>query len=209
MQDAREQALARYRAGETDIAVEHKAKLTDAGEGLAASTIQMEAAREAVMQLGLIKPEAIPAFVSLMRGGMVEHPRSVTTAYRKEGEQLSRDEKKVAGIRANAFMSRQAFDELSDAGKAIPLTAHETTLLRAVFTENRFRRIAEPIPDSVAENFVGFKYDTLTNDCPFCRRVNGTIVQAAEVAVLPSSECVCPTANYTVGMSFDWLKNIT
>ena len=142
--------------------------------------------------------------------GMVEHPRSVATAYRKGGEQLSREEKKALGVRANAFMSRQAADELTDAGKARALTAHETTLLRAGFTENRFNRLHahDASPDSIMRYFDGFQYQTNATDCPFCKSVDGTVVQQEDAAILPSPECVCETANYSINRKIDWLKGI-
>jgi hypothetical protein len=207
--DARDEALARHRAGETDIQVERKSKLTEAGAGLTASNIKYEAAQEAVTRLGCLKPYAIPTIMSLMKDGMVEHPRAIATAYRKDGDQLSRDEKKALGIRANAFMSRRAFEELSEKGRANPLAAHETTLLRAMFAENRFNRLtSHGLPDDLARYVEGFKYDTLTRDCPFCSRVDGTVVPADEVAILPAADCQCETANYMISPKIDWLKNI-
>jgi len=207
--EAREEAITRYRAGEKDITVERKSKLTDAGVGLTAANIKTMAAEEAVTRLAYLKPEAVPAIVALMQDGMVEHPRAIATAYRKAGEQLSKAEKKVAGMRTNSFMSRQAFDDLSEEGKARPLAAHETTLLRAMFTENRFHRLnSHGVPEDLMKHLEGFKYDTLTRDCPFCGRVDGTVVQANDVAILPPSDCKCETANYMIGPHFDWLKGI-
>lgn len=209
-EDARREAMARYRAGETDILVERKSKLSsNEPVVLTDHNIKFESAKEAVGHLGLIKPEAIATIIGMMHS-MVEHPRSIATAYRKEGEQLSLDEKKAASIRANAFMSRQAFDDLTDKGKASPLTGHELTLLRAGFTENRFRhiRLHEDTPANITDYFIGFEYQTNSNDCPFCKRVAGTVIQPKEVAVLPSPECVCDTANYSINAKMDWLKNI-
>ncbi|WP_323810207.1 hypothetical protein [Sphingobium baderi] len=209
-EDAQREAMARYHAGETDIFVERKSKLAgDEPTTLTDQNIKFEAAKEAVEHLGLIKSGAIATIVGMMHG-LAEHPRAIATAYRKDGAQLSRDEKKAAHIRANAFMSRQAYEDLTDKGKANPLNGHELTLLRAGFTENRYRRIRlhDETPDNIKDYFVGFEYQTHSSDCPFCKRVDGTIVQNAEVAILPSPDCVCETANYFVSAKMDWLKNI-
>lgn len=176
---------------------------------LTAANIKYEAAQEAVSHLGYLKPDAVQTIVSMMTGGMIEHPRSITPAYRKDGEQLSREEKKALGIRANGFMSRRAFDDLSEIVKSLPLTAHEATLLRAVFTENRFNRImALDLTDELRPLFDGFRYDAATLDCPFCRRVDGTVVTPESAAILPSPECVCETANYAISPKFDFLKGV-
>jgi len=207
--DARVEALERHRAGETDIQVGRRNKLTETDGGLTAANIKHEAAQEAVMRLAYLKPEAIPVIVSLMKDGMAEHPRAIATAYRKDGDQLSVEEKKAAGIRANAFMSRRAFGDLSDKGKANPLAAHEVTLLRAMFAENRFNRIvSHGLTDDLMRYFDGFKYDTLTRDCPFCGRVDGTVVKPEEVSILPALDCTCETANYRISPQVGWLKGV-
>lgn len=207
--EARVEALARHRAGETDIRVERRNKLTTAGDQFTNETIKCEAALEAVMRLGLLKPEAVDTIVSLMKGGMVEHPRAISTAYRKAGEQLPPEEKKAARIRGNAFMSRAAFEELTEAGKARPLTAHEVTLLRATFTENRFNRLtSHGLSASLMRHSEGFKYDNCSADCRFCSRVDGTVVQPGEVAILPPPDCQCETANYSISPKLDWLRDV-
>lgn len=204
---AREDALARWRAGERDVVIEHCGTLTVAGGELTASSIHRDAGREAVETLGLLTPEALTTLEEQLRLGTAEHPRAIATAYRKFGEQLSREEKKAAGIRANAFMSRRAFGELTQSGRANPLDAHESTLLRASFTVSRFEKISRPVPDAVAGNLAGYRYLTISPDCPFCSRMDGQVVGFDEVTVLPSPECTCPTANYIVNQHFDWLRD--
>lgn len=206
--EAREEALARWRSGERDITIEHRGKLTEATPGLTASTIHREAALEAVTTLDLLTSEALPVLEEQLRLGSTQHPRALATAHRKEGEQLSREEKKAAGIRANAFMSRRAFNELTERGRGAPLDAHEITLLRASFTVNRHRRVSTPVPPAAASSFVGYRYSTIGRDCPFCSRMDGRVVGPEELAVLPSLECSCPTANYGIDQHYDWLKGV-
>ena len=208
-EEARDEARARFRAGETDILVERRSKLTDADHGLTTANIKLAAAQEAVSHLGLLKPEAVNTIVSLMQAGMAEHPRAIATAYRKDGEQLSPDEKRAARIRGNAYMSRRAYDELTDSGKARALVAHEVTLLRAMFTDNRFARLTSPgLSASLTRHFEGFRYDALSIDCPFCSRVDGTVVQPDQVAILPPADCRCETANYSISPKMDWLRGV-
>jgi hypothetical protein len=204
----KEEALTRHRAGETNIKIDRQSTLTRPESGLTAANIKLEAAKEAVTTLGLLKPEAIELIASLMLG-FEESPRATATSYRKEGQQLAREHKKAAGIRANAFMSDRAFNDLTEKGKNSPLAAHETTLLRAMFTELRFGRLtSRNITQDIVSHLDGFKYDTLNPDCPFCSRMEGTVVQAEEVAILPAPDCVCETANYSISPHFDWFKGI-
>ncbi len=140
---------------------------------------------------------------------MVEHPRTTCTALRKDGEQLSKDEKKALGLRSNAFLSRFAFAQLTDKGLAEPLAAHETTLLRAVFTLSRFQTIRRMESADLGKAFIGeYKIDVLNMECPSCKARDGTITTEPEQAVFPASDCICPTANYSLQPYVDWLREI-
>lgn len=207
--DARKEVLARHRAGETDIQVERQSKLKDSHAELSIENITYEATREAVTRLGYLKSQAIPTILHLIENGMDHHPRALATAYRRDGEQLSKEEKKTFGIRGNAFMARHAFDELTDKGRASPLLAHEITLLRAVFTKIRFDRLtSHGLSDELTSCLDGYKYDTLNPDCPFCSRVDGKVVAADKVEILPAADCQCETSNYMISPQLNWLKDI-
>ena len=52
-------------------------------------TMRLMAAGEAVAHLGLLKPAAEPTIVRLLENCAGEHPRTVATAWRKAGEQVS------------------------------------------------------------------------------------------------------------------------
>ncbi|RXR29161.1 hypothetical protein [Sphingobium fluviale] len=205
----KKQALKRHQAGETNIQLEHSGKFSDTKPLLTAENIRYEAAHEAVMRLNYLTPDAIPTIISLMEGGMTDHPRAITTAYRKNGVQLSKEEKKALGVRANGFLSRKALDELTEVGRECPLVAHEKTLLRAMFSENRFKQATLcKLSTNLSDHLDGFKYSTLNPDCPFCRDVDGTVVRTEEVAILPHRDCICETANYLISAHFDWLKGV-
>jgi hypothetical protein len=130
--------------------------------------IEEAAAREAVEQLGVLTPEAIPTIARLLQGDISEHPRAIATRYRKEGEQISDADKRALRIRRNGFLSRQALAEITPAGLGDPLAAHETTLLRATFTVIRDRRVAEgaKLKEQFGKCFVGFAHETQHRPMP-------------------------------------------
>lgn len=66
--------------------------------------IKRQAIKEAISALGLIRPEAEDRMLALLRDQMDIHPRQISTGYRKEGEQLPKEEKKALGLRSNAFL---------------------------------------------------------------------------------------------------------
>ncbi|MBB2868595.1 UNVERIFIED_ORG: hypothetical protein GGI63_005239 [Rhizobium esperanzae] len=169
--------------------------------------IKREAVDEAITRLGLIVPEAAGRMVSLLRDQIDIHPRQIATDYRKQGEQLSKEEKKALGVRSNAFLSRQAFEDLTQAGREEPLTAHETILLRATFTYNRYRTL-QSFKSEEWKNIKGFegvKYDVLNMNCSWCRENDGRLVQIEDARVFPAEECTCDTANYGFRAHVDFL----
>jgi hypothetical protein len=120
---------------------------------------------EAIQCLGYIKPEAASKIVKLIQDNESQHPKQISTSYRKEGEPLSGDEKKMLGIRSNAMMSKQALDDLTEKGRAVPLAAHEQTILRASLAWGRAKSIS-------SEKDVGVgKWECLApfpSECPGC-----------------------------------------
>jgi hypothetical protein len=173
--------------------------------------IKDEAACEAVMRLGLLTPDAIPTIAQLLQEEMRDHPRAITTAYRKEGEQVSDGEKKALGIRKSGFLSRAALAEITATGRVSPLTAHETTLLRATFTLNRYRQVAqEPeLRAQFGKCFVGFKHETLHRECPACNKLSDLVTDGAGAAIMPPADCGprC-TANYGISPKMDWFAEL-
>lgn len=171
-------------------------------------TIELDAAREAVSTLKLLTPEATPTIAKLIDGDLSEHPRAIATRYRKEGEQIADADKKALGIRKNGFLSKASYVELSPSGLATPLTAHETTLLRATFTFMRHRRIVqnEAQRDQLGVCFQGYLHETLHRECPACNELNGRVTDAADAAIMPPATCVPGCfANYDIRAKIDWL----
>lgn len=171
--------------------------------------IKRQAVREAISALGLINPEAEDRLLALLRDQVDIHPRQISTGYRKEGEQLSKDEKKALGLRSNAFFSRQAFEDLTEDGRHEPLMAHETVLLRATFTlaANRYRTL-ESFKTSELNSikaFQGIKYDVMQMSCPVCGPLDGKIVKIDEAPIFPMEGCTCDTANYGYAAHIDFL----
>lgn len=168
---------------------------------------------EAIQGLGLVKPSGRASILAMVQDQRGLHPRALCTAYRKEGEQLPKAELKAIGLRANAFMSRRAFAELTDRGRDAPLDAHMKTVLRAFFSFARWQsiwRAALGIKDSdIAIEAVSFEYDMLPPVCATCEALNGTKVMPLDAHILPPPDCECETANYSVVMKIDWYHGIT
>lgn len=169
--------------------------------------MRLMAAREAVARLGLLKPVAEATIVTLLENRAGEHPRTTATAWRRAGEQLSDEEKRMLGIRPNAFFSRQALDELGEKGFADPLRAHETTLLRATFVMFRHRN-AVSYRKVMKENprvRMTVRYDAFHHDsCDVCKSLHDTPV-GADWGLFAPGACTCLTAPHGLRLDADWL----
>lgn len=167
---------------------------------------------EAIMRLDLVKPSAHSSIVAMVQDDRGLHPRALCTAYRKEGEQLSKVELKSIGVRANGFMSRRAYEELTERGLSAPLDAHMTTVLRAFFSYARWRSLwnaALGVKDTdIAVEALSFHYDMLPPVCPACKALDGSKVMPLDAHILPAPDCECETANYSIRMKIDWLYGI-
>lgn len=164
------------------------------------------AVTEAVEKLGLLHPEAIPSLIGIADTEFRENPRSLCTTYRKSGEQITNEEKKSLGIRANGFLSRTAYREITGKGLQDPLWAHEDTLLRATFTMFRYRELERRFEYEKIDAWDGnYKYDMLQLDCPVCAALDGTLTKAETAHLLPPPGCECVCANYGLRIEIDWI----
>jgi hypothetical protein len=155
------------------------------------SDIFIQSAHEAVSSLKLLRSSAVETIAGMLSDCSILHPRAVTTAYRKNGEQLGKEDKKALGLRANAFLSKTAAAELSEAGLRRPLEAHEVTLLRAHF--NAMRRAAVEKAETIDADF--FEYSTISNDCPGCVRMRDQKMSADDLRPSHPPDCereACP-----------------
>ncbi len=173
---------------------------------LDSNAFRLAAAREAIGSLGLIVAEAEDIIWHMLDFRLTDHPRIRATAYRKDGEQLSADEKRALGLRSNAFLSRRALAEITESGLACPLKAHEMVLLRASFSVLRYRTIqsvrsAGGLPDT-------YKYDVLNLSCPACGGLDGKITNGDDAYLFAPPRCICETANYGVILHVDWLADL-
>jgi hypothetical protein len=173
---------------------------------LDSDAFRLAAAREAIGNLALIVAEAEDIIWHMLDFRLTDHPRARATAYRKNGEQLSPDEKRALGLRSNAFLSRRAFAEITEAGLISPLEAHEKVLLRASFSLFRYRTIqnarqAVGLPDT-------YKYDVLNLDCPACEKLDGKITTGDEAYLFAPPRCRCETANFAFALHIDWLADL-
>jgi hypothetical protein len=168
----------------------------------------LRAVQEAIQVLGYLTRAAEPTILVMLQPVPVEHPRAICIRYRRTGEQLSHDEKRTLGVRANAFLSRQAFSELTERGKIKPLQAHELTLLRAEFTRSRKRTVdnlQKPEWGQVRQH-ASFRHDPSTLQCAGCKRLKALGKVAADsVQIMPPIDCETETCNLAVSMDVDWL----
>jgi hypothetical protein len=171
----------------------------------AEDSFDARATLEAIDSLGYLLPSALPSILALMQDAMIDHPKKICTRYRGTGPQLSRDEKRVVGVRANAFLSRQAFDELTERGKTIPLQAHELTLLRAEFTRCRKSLISQAEHPEFGPQ-ARFTHVQFNAGCRGCARLKGFgRVPAEYVQIMPPIDCETETCNLMVDVHMDWL----
>lgn len=168
---------------------------------------------EAIRRLGYLNQGARPFLIAAVQDGTGVHPRALCTAHRKDGEQLSKAELKAIGIRANGFMSRTAYDEITPQGLAEPLQAHEKTLLRAFFSFARWRSLWNDARNlkqmDISADAISWTYDMLPPVCDNCRAMDGEKVMPLEAHILPPETCECETSNYSIRMKIDWLHNLT
>jgi hypothetical protein len=130
--------------------------------------------------------QAAEQHLSATAGG--GQPQKITTI-RGTGEELSNDEKRALGVRANAKLGRDYVDALSEVGKSEnPLGALETCIHRA-----RGRRARKRDLKQAAEWGAGAKLEVLAandeRDCQAVRKISGTAFSLENVPRLPLDGC--------------------
>lgn len=160
---------------------------------------------EAIQTLGYLKPETAEKIVQMAKKNSEQHPRAIATAYRKAGEQLTADEKKRLGLRANAFMSKAAMADLTAKGLAAPLAAHETTILCATLAHSRVANLTNEKALGITswECVAAFE-----KECPGCARMKGQVFSAGEVLPTGPQDCfreACATV-YIPKVNFQELR---
>lgn len=166
-----------------------------------------QAAQEAVKRLALLEPGAVPTVDRLLLDADALHPKAICTAFRQEGVQLADHEKKLLGIRKNAFMTREALSELSELGIRDPIRAHELTVLRASFSMFRHRN-ALSAANLICEHPltpVEVQYDVFHSDsCEVCNELHRKPV-GPDWGLFPRKGCTCLTAPYGLHIYVDWI----
>lgn len=163
-----------------------------------------DCAAEAVEALGYLKPSAIDSIASMIEGVLVNHSKSITTDYRRTGEQISNEEKKALGIRKNAFMNQQALADLTDKGLAKPLDAHELTLRRALFSTQRIKTIRQGWDRGIDE----FEHSSFDRQCPACDVLDKKITSGAYAHIFPPRGCTCETGRYGLSIHIDFIEQL-
>lgn len=168
------------------------------------------AIEEAIKSLGLVRPAALGDLEGLMMRTLAlstsdtaYHPRQLCTGLRKVGEQLPPEEKRAAGIRANGYMSREAFSQLTGKGRRRPLVAHEITLLRAMFSTERFRRTVAVA--SEADVVAVLVHRQLHWPCAGCARLAAVgPVSPSLAAIMPPKDCERESCSLSLDIRVDY-----
>ena len=143
-----------------------------------------EALEEAMQSLGYLKLDAFASMLKLLRSGKGHPARQLATEHRRQGEQLSAEEKKSLGIRG--FFSKRAFAELTEKGIKNPSHAHYLTLWRARMYASRARSVRLA---NEAECYGFTIRGGLREECPVCARLDGKKVSANEARPQGAEDC--------------------
>lgn len=166
---------------------------------------------EAIAALGYLKSEFAEPLAALMpRFVLGESPHAVARAIRREGTQISVDDKRALGLRSNAFMSIEALAMMTEKGRAHPLEAIENTLLRALFRYHRYRNI-QNVRDSpkLFGHPAAAKLTGVISGCPGCRGLNVLITNPDKIeAAFPVPGCVRDACPVLVEIHLDFYHNI-
>ena len=141
---------------------------------------------EAIRSLGYVKADAAPKLCELIASDPHASDKSISTAYRKSGTQLSAEGKKALGLRANAFMTEEALADLTEKGRECALIAHEATMRRAAFALKHAENMAK-------EKSLGVtKWEAVapaTDQCPGCKRLDGQVMCADDISPTGPHDC--------------------
>lgn len=166
------------------------------------NSIRALSVKEAISALGYLLPEAEESVIALLQDSLFNHPRKVCTNYRMTGEQLSKEEKKSLGLRANAFMSRKAFSELTDKGRKNPLEAHMITLLRAEFTRNRYKTVHS----ARMHGYDDFVHDPSNSKCPACMHLKEMgMIKGYQAQIFPPTDCTLEACSLCLRLHIDFI----
>src|SRR3954451_17932912 len=143
--------------------------------------------REAIDALRYLQPAACAAVAEAMERLVGLHANEIGAAIRKEGAQLSADEKNMLRLDSDDFMSQTALDMLTAKGRRNPIEAFDTTILRANFAQLRERNI------TFVEQHEGYflKAFGVVSGCPGCEHFNRREMTAEQARkLLPPKSCL-------------------
>jgi hypothetical protein len=133
---------------------------------------------ESISALGYLKPSAASTVCDLISSNQDSR------LYRKQGVQLTPDEKRNLGIKNSASMSKAAVSELTAKGLAAPLLAHEATIMRSSFSISRATQLEKDLSHGFSHwECVGH------SDCPICKTLDGKKFSIQEIAISGPSKC--------------------
>jgi len=161
-------------------------------------------AEESIDSLGYIRKEYKMILAALLSLCESHHPREVATKYRKRGEQISVENKRALGLRANAFFSVDAYNALTEKGLRQPIDAFELTLSRAILSFFRARSIS----NTISLGYDQVKYDGPFPDCPGCARLNKLIVHVDNASSTPPTDCSRGSCALSLQLHIDFCADL-
>lgn len=158
-----------------------------------------------ILRHGYVKIEFAPDLAVLMEEMEGQHPHQIARAFRQIGQQLSKETKKLLGLRSNADMTEQAMSALTQRGQSEPLKGIEITLLDASFDYFR-RRAAKDAGRPEFGTYAKLVLDGPNKNCPGCSRLHGTTITDAEFDSIPPSDCACDACGMIVRLEVDFTQ---
>lgn len=158
-----------------------------------------------IVRHGYVKPEYAPDLAIMMEELEGQHPHQIARAFRQTGTPLSKEAKKLLGLRANADMTVEATNALTQKGLSSPLKGLEVTLLDASFDYFR-RRAAAEVNRPEFEGYASLFVDSWNKDCPGCLRMKGQEIGLDDLDRIPPSDCANEACNMTVRLHMDFTR---
>lgn len=158
-----------------------------------------------IARLGYVKAEYATDLAILMEENEGSHPHQIARLFRQHGEPLDASSKRSLGIRANADMTAEALDALTQRGLSEPIKALELTLLDAAFSYFRQRSVDQ----AIAAGYDRFQVDgPFQAECPGCKRLNGSMADSSVLRKLPPPDCAREACAISLMLRIDFVEQL-
>lgn len=179
-------------------------------------SIVLELSKEAIFDLSIneaiehfkyVRPDAITYLREFLFETFSEDNWSVVNglSLRKTGTQLTKEEKKQAGLKSNSFFPKEAYEILTDKGRAEPAKAIDITIDRASNSISVAYAVKNKINEAKNKglNVVHFTH-TIFSSCPTCKALDDQIVDLDTLFFLPPKACTCESRRSDILCKYDF-----